>query len=76
MSLLDALNDFSICKLLGRILKIFAPWNEKVLRPVSVLTFGITKLFVVFAGVHFVILPCEVISKRFWCYADEAFNNF
>ena len=47
MSLLDALNlrsDVSVCKLLGRLLNTFAPWNEKVLRPVSVLTFGITTL--------------------------------
>ena len=39
MSLLDALNfksDVSICKLVGRMLNIFAPWNAKVLRPVSV----------------------------------------
>ena len=45
VSLLDAVNlknDFSVCKLLGRLLEIFAPWNEKVLRPVSVLTFEMT----------------------------------
>ena len=47
MSLMGALNlksDVSICKSLGRLLKIFDTWNEKVLRPVSVLTHGMTTL--------------------------------
>ena len=46
MSLLDALNlknDFSVCNLLGRLLEIFAPWNENGFRPVSVLTSRMTK---------------------------------
>ena len=47
MSVLVALNlknDFSVCMLLGRLLKIIAPWNEKVLRPVFVLIFGMITL--------------------------------
>ena len=63
MSLLVALNlknDFSACKLLGRLLKTFAPWNEKVLQLFSVLTFGMITLLLFFAGIHFVIVPCEV----------------
>ena len=45
MSLLGALNlksDFLVCKLLSRLLEISASWNEIVLRPVSLLTFGMT----------------------------------
>ena len=67
---LNRKNDFSVCKLLGRLLKIFAPWNEKVLRPVSVLTFGIIT-FVVFAGIHFVIVPertCKPVGSTTQVY--------
>ena len=51
MSLVDVLNlnsDVSVCKLSGKLLKIFAPWNEKVFRPVSVLTLGTTTLVLFF----------------------------